>query len=115
VFATGSLRHGALRKLAAIGVDGNASVLVTASEFVTREDIVSQAIEQGKARYGVKCVERIVSFGDGLWDLKTARTLGYEFIGIGDGEKARRLVEAGAPVFRDFIQACSLNAGRLIP
>lgn len=31
---------------------------------------------------------RIISFGDGLWDLKTANNLSLEFIGIGCSNEA---------------------------
>lgn len=38
----------------------------------------------------------------GLWDLKTARNLGLQFLGIGFGKKAEQLREAGATVHKDF-------------
>ena len=41
--------------------------------------------------------------GDGQRDVKTARDLGYPFVGVGEGERAARLVAAGARhVVADF-------------
>ena len=34
--------------------------------------------------------------GDGVWDVRAARNLGWNFIGIGAGENAERLRRAGA-------------------
>ena len=34
--------------------------------------------------------------GDGVWDAKAAQDLGWRFIGIGSGEQADRLRQAGA-------------------
>jgi len=45
---------------------------------------------------------RVISIGDGLWDLETARRLGYDFVGIGSGDKEAALTQAGAQVFPDF-------------
>lgn len=101
VFATGSLRHGAIAKLAALGVDYDRDLLVTASEFRTREDIVGAAIARGREKHGL-APERIVSIGDGLWDFHTAKALDLEFVGIGAGPKADALRALGARVFNDF-------------
>jgi phosphoglycolate phosphatase-like HAD superfamily hydrolase len=100
-FATGSLRHGALAKLQALGIDYDPDLLVTASEFRAREDIVGAAIERGRTKYGL-APERIVSIGDGLWDFHTAEALKLDFVGIGSGPKADALRALGARVFSDF-------------
>lgn len=102
VFATGSMAHGARRKLSALGLDPGGLTLVTASEFETREELVEHAVRRGCARHGVDAPDRVVSIGDGVWDLKTARALGYEFVGIGGCANARTLVELGATVHGDF-------------
>ena len=102
VFATGSLRHGAMDKLSAIGIDGNAEVLVTASELETREDIVFRAVEEGCRRNGADIPSRVISIGDGTWDMKTAHNLGYEFIGIDFMRNKKIFSDLGVPVFRNF-------------
>ena len=41
--------------------------------------------------------------GDGAWDVKAARQLGWNFIGVGAGEAAEQLKRAGAEtVIPDF-------------
>lgn len=102
VFATGSLRFGAVKKLAVVGVDADKVILVTASEFITREDILREAINLGSKHLPGGIAQSIVSIGDGLWDLKTAKNLNLQFIGIGCDAKAKLLSDLGAPVFNDF-------------
>jgi phosphoglycolate phosphatase-like HAD superfamily hydrolase len=105
-FATGSFRQPALRKLEALGVPYAAGLLVTASEYETRDDIVGGAIEAALSHFGVERFDSITSFGDGYWDLITARNLRIEFVGIARGEKARVLRDAGAAiVYPDFLAA----------
>jgi phosphoglycolate phosphatase-like HAD superfamily hydrolase len=108
VFATGSLRHGANRKLQCLDVPFEEDMLVTASEYSTREEIVSNAILRAKDKYRITSPERIVSIGDGIWDLKTARNLGLEFLGIGFGEKAEQLHAAGAKVHAGFAEGLAI-------
>lgn len=86
-FATGSLRRPAIQKLKAIGVDFDNQILVASDRLMKRESIVKQAITEAKKFYGVDSFERIISIGDGLWDLKTAQNLELEFIGIGEKNK----------------------------
>ena len=102
VFATGSLAYGAMIKLSLLERSMDNSAVVTASEFQTREDIVEQAVRRGCKAVNLRSPNRIISIGDGVWDLKTADNLGYEFIGIGDGAKAVALKDMGARVFVDF-------------
>jgi len=111
VFATGSLRFGAVKKLAAVGVDAEEVVLVTASEFRTREEIVREAIHQGSKKFPAAHKHSLISIGDGLWDLKTACNLNLPFIGIGRGVKAKVLTDSGAPVFEDFIHLMNNGIG----
>lgn len=70
-------------------------------ETESREAIVGNAIALAGGRY-----DRIIVFGDGTWDLRTARNLGLPFIGIGD---VQRLLAAGAPVaFPDYRDSSSI-------
>lgn len=103
-FATGSLAGPTMAKLEALGIDASAEVVVTASEFADRDDIVGAAISRVGVRHGLDTSVPIISVGDGLWDLKTARALGLRFLGIGAGAKGKALREAedGVPVFDDW-------------
>lgn len=82
-YATGSLRKPAIYKLNTIGLNFEPDQLVASNEIESREEIVLAAIELARHHYELKQFDRIISIGDGLWDLKTAQNLGLEFIGIG--------------------------------
>jgi phosphoglycolate phosphatase-like HAD superfamily hydrolase len=114
-FATGSLRSGALHKLGVAGVDGTTEVLVTATEFETREEIVSHAVELACEMAGGSVPRRVISIGDGVWDLKTAQNLGYEFLGIGFTGKGATLQEMGASVYNDFHEVISYGPNEFRP
>jgi phosphoglycolate phosphatase-like HAD superfamily hydrolase len=111
-FATGSYRHLAQAKLAAVGIACPERLLVTASEFATREEIVSAAIAAVSAGLDASQITSVVSFGDGLWDLHTARQLRLQFVGVGAGAKAELLKNAGAEVvatdFRHLVHMLSV-------
>ena len=87
-YATGSLYRPAKLKLERIGVDFEELQLAASNNIEEREKIVEKAIENAKKHYQVERFDRIISFGDGLWDLKTANNLSLEFVGIGESNKA---------------------------
>ncbi len=101
-FATGSLRQPACIKLDACNIRYDEKTLATSTNFLTREDIVDAAIKGAKKHYACAGFQSIVSFGDGLWDYKTAQNMKLDFIGIGEGPKAEQLTQLGNMVFRDF-------------
>lgn len=69
----------------------------------SRETIVATAIEAMQRANGGIRYERIVVVGDGVWDVTTARRLGLGFLGVGAGDGAQRLLQAGArAVVPDF-------------
>lgn len=104
-FATGSYRHLAQAKLAAAGIACPARLLMTASEFGTREEIVSAAIVAASEGCDTAQITSVLSFGDGLWDLHTATNLRLQFVGVAAGTKAEQLKSAGAEtVVADFRQ-----------
>jgi phosphoglycolate phosphatase-like HAD superfamily hydrolase len=82
-FATGSMLRTAKYKLDQIGIDYSEQQLVASNSILDREGIVSSAIENAKSVYEVENFTKIISFGDGLWDLITAKNLNISFIGIG--------------------------------
>lgn len=82
-FATGSMLLPAKYKLDQIVISFHEDQLVTADTHYSREDIVLTAIDQAKKYYKVNHFERVISIGDGIWDLKTAFKLNLDFIGIG--------------------------------
>ena len=74
-YATGSLLKPAKYKLDSIGLKCNREQLIASNNIEDRESIVLKAIESAKSFYKTEKFERIISVGDGLWDLKTAQNL----------------------------------------
>jgi phosphoglycolate phosphatase-like HAD superfamily hydrolase len=102
-FATGSLRSLAEAKLRSVRVQFPVELLVTASEFEAREDIITAAISAAKDYFDVTKFESIVSIGDGYWDLVAANRLNLGFIGIASGASGEKLRVAGAQyLYPDF-------------
>lgn len=110
-FATGSYRLPAIRKLKQIGIEVPPELLVTASEYETREEIVWQAVLAARSHYKVDDFSRVVSVGDGYWDLMTARNLKINFIGISSGQAAEKLKVAGATaIFTDLMEIGAMDS-----
>jgi phosphoglycolate phosphatase-like HAD superfamily hydrolase len=101
--ATGCWRESALLKLKAANIDSEGIPAAYAEDGLSREDILKAAVSRSLARHGLSSFERIVSIGDGLWDVRTAGRLDFAFLGIGADERATRLRQAGAShVIEDF-------------
>ncbi|OMG70870.1 HAD family hydrolase [Burkholderia ubonensis] len=105
VFATGGVRRVSERKLRAVGIPFDDDLLVTASEYPSRTDLVAAAVERARRHYRIESACRTVSVGDGRWDLDVAQHLGLEFVGVGTPPKADVLTARGALVFPDLEQA----------
>lgn len=93
--ATGAWAESARLKLGAARIPAAGIPLVSADDASTREEIVTLALQKCSSPPGV-LARRVVSVGDGLWDVATARHLSLPFVGIATGERAERLTLAGA-------------------
>lgn len=101
--ATGCWRASALLKLSAAKIDIDGIPAAYAEDGLSREAILESAVSQSLERYAQTSFEKIVSIGDGLWDVRTARRLGFDFLGVGSGQAAAMLHNAGAKhVVEDF-------------
>ena len=69
-FATGAMRLIASEKLNFLNKKINQTLLSSASEYLTREEIVLNAIERSKKKFGDTQFGRIISIGDGVWDAR---------------------------------------------
>ncbi|MSQ47002.1 MAG: HAD family hydrolase [Deltaproteobacteria bacterium] len=101
--ATGGWQASALFKLgkARIAVEGIPAAF--ADHGVTREVIVAAALVMARHTYQQHQFARIVCIGDGVWDVRTARQLNLEFIGVASGERETVLRAEGArAIIRDF-------------
>lgn len=94
--ATGAWECSARFKLGTSGVRVNGIPLASADDGWTREEVLGTAILRAQAQYGCSRFERIVSVGDGIWDVLTAARMNLAFIGIAEGAMRERLIQAGA-------------------
>lgn len=110
-FATGSLKEPALYKLKMIGIEVDPRLVVSSNDIHDRETIVSKAISQAELFYNVPSFKKIVSVGDGIWDLITAQNLGIDFIGVGEKNKTA-LVQSG--MHRHCVDFSHVGANTLV-
>jgi phosphoglycolate phosphatase-like HAD superfamily hydrolase len=97
--ATGAWRPSALVKLRAAGVPLEDVPLASSSDHWSRAEIIRHAVkgfageEQGPFVY----------VGDGVWDGRASMSLGFSFVGVGNGIQGERLMKVGASaVVPDF-------------
>ena len=80
-----------------------AGPIASADDRTSRIEIFALARRRLDERDGVTS-SHIILVGDGVWDFKTARDLGWRFIGIGADDNVERLTTAGAKcVFPDYL------------
>lgn len=60
-----------------------------------RTEIMLTALKRAARHYGCEKFERIVYVGDGIWDVRACRELGWPLVGVGRGEQAARLRSLG--------------------
>jgi len=107
--ASGAWRASGALKLRAAGIEVNDYPASFADDALSREDILQSAIAKAKKRNRQARFARVVSIGDGLWDVRTARNLQFPFLGIGSGARKERLLQAGAThVLEDFADYAKL-------
>jgi len=101
--ASGGWRASAALKLKAAGIGVDDYPGAFADDGFSREEILQSAVLKAQALYRQDHFDRIVSVGDGLWDVRTARNLKFPFLGIGSGDGEKKLRRAGAThVLKDF-------------
>ena len=101
--ATGSWRASALLKLRAAKIDVDGIPAAFAEDGLSREEILRSAVSQSLDQHRLSSFAKTVSIGDGLWDVRTARRLNFAFLGVGSGQSAELLDQAGAKhVIEDF-------------
>ncbi|MCA1566433.1 MAG: haloacid dehalogenase-like hydrolase [Acidobacteria bacterium] len=102
--ATGGWRDSGLLKLRAAKIDVEAIPAAYAEDGLSREEILKAAVSRSLERHRLRGFEKIVSIGDGLWDVGAARHLEYTFLGVGSGESGAKLRRAGAKhAVEDFV------------
>jgi beta-phosphoglucomutase-like phosphatase (HAD superfamily) len=99
--ATGGWAETARLKLAAIGIDADATAFATGSDDVARTRIMRLAEQRA---LGGAAPESRTYFGDGAWDKRASAELGYRFIAI--GRKVEHDVRFDDFRDRDAVLAC---------
>lgn len=101
--ASGGWRVSATLKLKTAGIEVNDYPSAFADDGHSREEILCAAVTKAQTLYQQNNFARVVSVGDGLWDVCTAQNLKFPFLGIGSGEREEKLRQAGAThVIQDY-------------
>ena len=79
--ATGGWADSAKLKLRVAGYQVSGLPFASADDAISREEICSLAVQMALDAYQ-QVFERVVYFGDGLWDEQACQKLGFEFIGV---------------------------------
>jgi phosphoglycolate phosphatase-like HAD superfamily hydrolase len=94
--ATGGWKRSAEFKIQAAGLPLANFPAAFAEDGPSRESIVRTSIDRASTWYECREFERIVSVGDAVWDIKTARQLNLPFLGVADEPRATLLRKNGA-------------------
>ena len=108
--ATGGWYTSALFKLKTATFDIGNIPLASANDGLTRDDIVNLSILKAKQEYNIENFSKIVSIGDGIWDVKTTAKLDLGFVGISQVQTQKKLFQAGAKdVLTNFEQVSNFQ------
>lgn len=80
--ATGCWTESAHIKLEGGRVNIGTHPLATASDAITRQDIMLTAVERSKQLHQVEHFEHVVYIGDGLWDKTSCASISMPFVGM---------------------------------
>ena len=103
-YASGSWSASGRFKLRAAGLPVEGVPCAFSDDEASREGLCHLARQRAEAQHG-RVFSRVIYVGDGVWDVRASRKLGYGFIGIGDATGAEKLHAEGAlhvlPDFQD--------------
>jgi phosphoglycolate phosphatase-like HAD superfamily hydrolase len=94
--ATGGWKRSAEFKIESAGLALKDVPAAFAEDGPSREAIIRTAIARASAWYRHREFERIISVGDAVWDVRTAKKLKLPFLGIADEPRATLLRAHGA-------------------
>lgn len=117
--ATGSRRDAVRLKMNAAKIESDDLPIASADDGLSREEILQIAAATALKVYNQIEFEKIVSVGDGIWDVRTAANLKIPFLGIGDEKAAEKLRQAGANIvlenFADYSLFLSSLGSATVP
>jgi phosphoglycolate phosphatase-like HAD superfamily hydrolase len=110
--ASGAWECSARLKLASAGLHFPQIPGAFADDAHAREDFMRASLQRVAEKYGREGFDSVVYVGDGAWDVRASRNLGFAFIGIGrEPARVERLRAEGASViFPDFTQGDAFRA-----
>ena len=94
--ATGCWKESAILKLSTAGFDVENLPIATSDDSHRREEIMGMAYTRALDLWGVSEFETVTYIGDGVWDIKASKKMGYHFIGIGFYNNEAKLRQEGA-------------------
>lgn len=104
-YAGGSWTASALFKLQSANLPTQNIPYAFSDDDESREGIIKIALTRAEKQYD-QVFSNILYVGDGIWDICSAKKLGYGFIGIASGDQAEILRGEGATyVFPDYNDA----------
>lgn len=101
--ATGSWSGSAKIKLEAIGIPYQEIPFSHSDDFISRQEIIKDAIEKSRKIFKTD-FEKIIYFGDGIWDFKTCESLKIPFIGVDHNSNGKLKSLGAAFVIKDFLK-----------
>jgi len=100
--ATGGWRASAALKLRAAGHDVTGLPGAFAEDALGRDELLRVALRRAAELHRVRFA-RTVYVGDGVWDLRAARSVGLGFIGIGSDPRGHLRAEGAPRILPDFM------------
>lgn len=110
--ASGAWECSARFKLASAGIPSAGIPAAFSDDAPSRVDIMRKSLERAAQVHGCQTFDTVTYIGDGVWDARASRKLGWPFIGIArEPSRMLRLRDEGAVhVFPDFTDAAVLLA-----
>jgi len=107
--ASGAWEVSARFKLASAGLDLQQIPAAFSDDAHAREEIMQASLVRAARSHCRDSFDTIIYVGDGVWDARAARNLGFPFIGISnEPTRVERLYAEGARhVFRDYLDTDS--------
>jgi phosphoglycolate phosphatase-like HAD superfamily hydrolase len=94
-YACGAWKISGFLKLRSAGLPVDNIPHAFSDDDHSRESICRVALVRAEEHYLCQ-FQQVVYVGDGVWDIRCARNLGYGFIGINNGDGAGKLIAEGA-------------------
>lgn len=101
--ATGCWKASAVLKLSTAEFNVENLTIASCDDSHRREEIMRIAYTRAVGACDIGAFETVTYVGDGVWDIRAAKALGYAFIGVGSSCNQEALRQAGATsVLSDF-------------